>query len=161
MWLNCGGLQRWIPCPPPFHGHRALFPVLGKVASSTRRVYKEGKETEYSEAKLGAGHYLGNSTCHSFRRYICLLWPEMEVPPDLRATLARGQVFCWNLLQPKRLKSQKSLDLKNWTSAHKRPAIQSLIMIYLKMGQTELAQHWWLLDLPRPLFCDPIRMPSL
>lgn len=54
VWFNCGGLQRWIPCPPTFHGHRAVFPVLGKVASSTRRIYKKGKEPEYSETRLGA-----------------------------------------------------------------------------------------------------------
>lgn len=21
VWLNCGGLQGWIPCPPTSHGH--------------------------------------------------------------------------------------------------------------------------------------------
>uniref|UniRef100_G1QDR7 Mitochondrial genome maintenance exonuclease 1 n=1 Tax=Myotis lucifugus TaxID=59463 RepID=G1QDR7_MYOLU len=53
VWFNCGDLQRWIPCPPTFHGHRAVFPVLGKMASSTRRIYKKGKEPEYSETRLG------------------------------------------------------------------------------------------------------------
>lgn len=73
VWLNCGGLQRWIPCPLPFHGHRALFPVLDKVASSTRRIYKEGKEPEYSEIRLVAGCYMGTFSMFSQfgKRYLC------------------------------------------------------------------------------------------
>ncbi|KAF6088636.1 mitochondrial genome maintenance exonuclease 1 [Phyllostomus discolor] len=75
VWFNCGGLQRWIPCPPTFHGHRAVFPVLGKVASSTRRIYKEGKEPEYSETRLGAGHCLGTCSTFSYfgKIHCCLL----------------------------------------------------------------------------------------
>uniref|UniRef100_A0A2K6F1H6 Mitochondrial genome maintenance exonuclease 1 n=1 Tax=Propithecus coquereli TaxID=379532 RepID=A0A2K6F1H6_PROCO len=51
VWLNCGGLQRRITCPLTPHGCRALFPVLGQVASSTRRIHRKEKESEYSEIR--------------------------------------------------------------------------------------------------------------
>uniref|UniRef100_A0A5F9CJV2 Mitochondrial genome maintenance exonuclease 1 n=1 Tax=Oryctolagus cuniculus TaxID=9986 RepID=A0A5F9CJV2_RABIT len=54
VWLDCGGLQGRIPCPPTFHGCRTLCPVLGQVAASTRRIHRK-EEPECSEARLGAG----------------------------------------------------------------------------------------------------------
>lgn len=60
--LDRGGLQKRVPCPPTFHGRRALLPVLGKVASSTGRIYKEGKEPEYPETRLGAGSLMGTGS---------------------------------------------------------------------------------------------------
>lgn len=58
----------------------------------------------------------------------------MEVSQNLKATtLAQAEVLiCCHLLQPIRLKTWKSLDLKNWTSAHKRPIMLPLTMIDLK-----------------------------
>uniref|UniRef100_A0A2K5IGV5 Mitochondrial genome maintenance exonuclease 1 n=1 Tax=Colobus angolensis palliatus TaxID=336983 RepID=A0A2K5IGV5_COLAP len=60
VWLNCGGLQRRITCSPTFHGCRALFPVLGQVASSTGRIYGKEKEPEYSETRIGNRTLFGN-----------------------------------------------------------------------------------------------------
>ncbi|XP_068419488.1 mitochondrial genome maintenance exonuclease 1-like [Eschrichtius robustus] len=75
VWLDHGGLQRRVPHPPTFHGRRALLPVLGKVTSSTRRIYKEGKEPEYSETRLGAGSCVGTfRTFSQFgKMYCCFL----------------------------------------------------------------------------------------
>ncbi|XP_029086957.1 mitochondrial genome maintenance exonuclease 1-like isoform X2 [Monodon monoceros] len=71
VWLDRGGLQRRVPRPPTFRGRRALLPVLGKV-TSTRRIYKEGKEPEYSETRLGAGSCVGTfRTFSQFGKIYC------------------------------------------------------------------------------------------
>ena len=104
MWLDRGGLQKRVPCPPTFHGRRALLPVLGKVASSTGRIYKEGKEPEYPETRLGAGSLMGTgSACSQSGSWVAVCC-------DLRSG-AIGSESCINtgatsnlveLLQPKR-----------------------------------------------------------
>lgn len=67
--LNCGGLWRQISCPPTFHGPRSLFSMLTQVASVSRRIYREGKEPDYSETRVGGRRLFGKIHC-------LLLWAK-------------------------------------------------------------------------------------
>lgn len=85
----------------------------------------------------------------------------MEVPQNPGATLIQAEgLNCWNLLQPNRLRNQKSIYLKKWTWARKRPATLPLTVIYIN-DKTE-GSIGAALEAPRPpadLLCpkqDPV-----